>query len=40
MLYVVAEQLLPDVGGRRSTVGVTAFAVGFLIMMTLDVALG
>ncbi len=40
MLYVVAEQLLPDVGGRRSLRGVAAFAVGFLIMMTLDVALG
>jgi ZIP family zinc transporter len=40
MLYVVAEQLLPDVGGRRSTHGVMAFAVGFLVMMILDVALG
>lgn len=40
MLFVVAEQLLPDVGGRRCARGVAAFAAGFLIMMILDVALG
>ena len=40
MLYVVAEQLLPDVGDRRSMWGVAAFALGFVLMMSLDVALG
>ncbi len=40
MLFVVAEQLLPDVGGGRSRWGVAAFAAGFLVMMVLDVALG
>ena len=40
MLFVVAEQLLPDVGGRCCRKGVIAFAVGFLLMMSLDVALG
>lgn len=40
MLYVVAEQLLPDIGSKKSTAGVAAFAVGFLIMMILDVTLG
>ena len=40
MLYVVAEQLLPDVGDRRSLWGVAAFALGFVLMMSLDVALG
>lgn len=40
MLYVVAEQLLPDVGDRRSMRGVAAFALGFVLMMSLDVALG
>ena len=40
MLYVVAEQLLPEVGNRRSTSGMAAFAAGFLVMMILDVVLG
>lgn len=39
MLFVVAEQLLPEVGGRASW-GTGAFAAGFVLMMALDVALG
>ena len=40
MLFVVADQLLPEIGGRKSALGVAAFAAGFLVMMVLDVALG
>lgn len=37
MLYVVAEELIPQAHSRTGTCG---FLLGFLIMMTLDVALG
>ena len=41
MLYVVVEELIPEMSqGRHSNVGTVFFAVGFSIMMTLDVALG
>ena len=41
MLYVVAEELIPEMSqGRHSNVGTIFFAVGFSVMMTLDVALG
>ena len=41
MFYVVVEELIPEMTeGERSYVGVFAFAAGFLIMMSLDVALG
>ena len=41
MLYVVVEELLPEMSqGRHSHTGVLAFALGFGIMMVLDVALG
>lgn len=41
MLYVVVEDLIPDMSqGKHSDVGVISFAVGFSIMMVLDVALG
>ena len=41
MLYVVVEELIPEMSqGRHSNVGVIAFAVGFSLMMALDVALG
>ena len=40
MLFVVADQLLPEIDGRKSALGVAAFAAGFLVMMVLDVALG
>ena len=41
MLYVVVEELIPEMSaGKHSDVGVVAFAVGFALMMALDVALG
>ena len=41
MLYVVVEELIPEMSqGRHSNLGTVFFAVGFSIMMTLDVALG
>jgi Predicted divalent heavy-metal cations transporter len=41
MLYVVVEELIPEMfQGEHSNVGVVLFAVGFTVMMALDVALG
>lgn len=41
MLYVVVEELIPETQqGRHSDIGTVAFAIGFVIMMILDVALG
>lgn len=41
MIYVVVEELIPEMSsGEHSNVGVLAFAVGFTLMMALDVALG
>lgn len=41
MLYVVVEELIPEASeGEHSNVGTIGFAVGFVIMMALDVALG
>lgn len=41
MLYVVVEELIPEMSeGGHSDVGVVSFAVGFSLMMMLDVALG
>lgn len=41
MLYVVVEELIPEMAaGQHSHVGVLLFAVGFSLMMALDVALG
>ena len=41
MLYVVVEELIPEISaGKHSNVGVIAFALGFSVMMALDVALG
>ncbi len=41
MLYVVVEELIPEMSeGEHSNTGVLFFAVGFSIMMALDVALG
>ena len=39
MLYVVVEELLPEMSAH-SNIGVVAFALGFSVMMALDVALG
>ena len=41
MLYVVVEELIPEMSqGEHSDVGTISFAVGFSVMMMLDVALG
>ena len=41
MLYVVVEELIPEMSeGEHSNIGVIFFAVGFSLMMMLDVALG
>ena len=40
-LYVVVEELIPEMlQGQHSNVGTVFFAVGFSVMMVLDVALG
>ncbi|MGI6001437.1 MAG: ZIP family metal transporter [Candidatus Merdisoma sp.] len=41
MMYVVVEELIPEMSsGKHSNVGTVFFALGFTLMMTLDVALG
>ena len=41
MIYVVVEELIPEMSeGAHSNLGTVAFALGFVLMMVLDVALG
>lgn len=41
MIYVVVEELIPEMSqGKHSNAGTIFFAVGFTLMMALDVALG
>ena len=41
MIYVVVEELIPEMSqGHHSNLGTVFFAVGFTLMLTLDVALG
>ena len=41
MIYVVVEELIPESAeGEHSNVATIGFAVGFVVMMILDVALG
>ena len=41
MIYVVVEELIPEMAeGKHSNKGTIAFALGFVLMMVLDVALG
>ena len=41
MIYVVVEELIPEMAqGEHSNMGTILFAVGFTVMMALDVALG
>ncbi|MBR7179201.1 MAG: ZIP family metal transporter [Oscillospiraceae bacterium] len=41
MLYVVVEELIPEMSeGEHSNIGTVFFALGFTLMMMLDVALG
>ena len=41
MMYVVVEELIPEMSeGEHSNIGTIVFALGFTVMMMLDVALG
>ena len=41
MMYVVVEELIPEAqSGKHTNLGVMAVAVGFVLMMMLDTALG
>ena len=41
MMYVVVEELIPEISeGSHSNTGTISFALGFVLMMVLDVALG
>ena len=41
MVYLVVEELIPEMAGEpHSNVGTIAFAAGFVVMMSLDTALG
>ena len=41
MFYVIVEELVPEMSeGRHSNVGAVCFALGFALMMALDVGLG
>lgn len=41
MVYVVVEELIPEMSGEpHSNIGTIAFAAGFVVMMSLDTALG
>ena len=41
MIYVVVEELIPEMShGSHSNIGTVFFAIGFSVMMILDVVLG
>ena len=41
MIYVVVEELIPEMSeGEHSNIGTILFALGFVLMMILDVTLG
>ncbi len=41
MIYVVVEELIPELqSGEHSNIGTIGVAIGFVVMMILDVALG
>ena len=41
MIYVIVEELIPESAeGEHSNIGTIGFAMGFAVMMILDVALG
>lgn len=41
MMYVVVEELIPEMSeGEHLNIGVVMFAMGFTLMMALDVGLG
>ena len=41
MIYVIVEEMIPEASvGKHSNIATIGFAVGFAVMMVLDVALG
>ena len=41
MIYVVVEELVPEMsGGKHTNIGTISFSLGFVLMMILDVTLG
>ena len=41
MLYVVVEELIPEASeGKHSNLSTIGFAIGFVLMMVLDVVIG
>ena len=41
MIFVVVEELIPEIhSGKKSSLGVIGFTIGFVVMMVLDIALG
>ena len=41
MIYVVVEELIPDANtGPHSNLATIGLAIGFVVMMVLDIALG
>ena len=41
MIYVVVEELIPESqAGHHSNLGTIGVAIGFVLMMVLDIALG
>ena len=41
MLYVVIEELIPETAeGKHSNLGTIGFALGFALMMVLDIVMG
>lgn len=41
MLYVVIEELIPEASqGKHSNISTIGFAIGFVLMMVLDVVMG
>jgi ZIP family zinc transporter len=41
MIYVVVEELIPEAQeGKHSNIATIALAIGFVLMMVLDIALG
>ena len=41
MFYVVVEELVPDMAkGEHTNIGTVCFAIGFVLMMTLDILFG
>ncbi len=40
MLFVVADELIPSLEGEKKEWGLFSFAIGFSLMMTMDVVLG